>query len=1027
VIRPVGIVQNVSDSIGPVNVIKQPIRFNVIFRIRDLINTTFPPIYQRTAATDSLGPIRLVGAPGAKKNVDTIIFDPYVTNAAITRQVGRFKAEVIATDQAPNGSTYGQEWPFDDTTGVRMFGIRRIEAPFIDNFNEYDYSPEDGIIPSVKNWVSIGAQVVDGESQTYNPPPPRGVFGSRGLNSPVCLLDRKDNFQNFYFNDDAMLKYLPNNNVVIGGDTIISFPINLSQFVSRPVLVLSYERAGKIGGIDPSYKRNWSDNQRIGPEQAVYTTSKDGLFQFPDMLLVEFANPSPNGLDGIVNLYNFSSWRDPSFVDNRTGSILKWSNMNSNNSGSAPRWGVFGGGGGSGLDTTGRITADEFDAGKDFEFYRAFIPIPAKWSKVAPGNKTFRFRIRADVRSNRNPVGSPADDEDKFYVDNVMVIEPAKPEVEVTAVRVDWPYTEAPASQARSIPLSVKIGNNGSTAATTFGVAMWVEKNPSTLPPGMVNYYRYKAVISIPAGRDYVESFPPWNAQECGSNIIPDTNNPVTSTDYRIFARILPTNYDAFTPNDVTYTDFKLRLGPTFAYDDGTNDVQSYAGLQGKGLNLVPPATQDGAFQYPFGPVGGSSSGTFAMQFRILTRDTIRGFQAYFAGANQAQDFILYSIYQQPAFTNVNNPPAGQPVSSTLAYARRGEGMPTTPNPGHLFNFDQYVTYMLDTPFVAEPGIYFATVAQLGETGLELGADESRMGQVTTIANPPPPAGSGGPTGGIGNYSIPAHPEMRQNRFWYETTTGSGGWSPMITQVNNPGYPHLTWDGQNPPAIPISTYARGSWIPMIRPYFGIKASTECAVEPVELSDFRLTTLPSALRLDWATATEINNHGFYIERRIKGAESQWSELGFQAGAGTSNQPHQYNRVDNDVVVNTTYQYRLRQEDRDGSVTYSGIKEGRINGGAIAGASNELAQNTPNPFSNSTRIAFSVVETGKVRLDINDVFGNVVRSFEVDAQAGAKNEVVWDGLDANGIKVPNGAYIYKLVGDGFTLANKLTVAR
>jgi hypothetical protein len=326
---------------------------------------------------------------------------------------------------------------------------------------------------------------------------------------------------------------------------------------------------------------------------------------------------------------------------------------------------------------------------------------------------------------------------------------------------------------------------------------------------------------------------------------------------------------------------------------------------------------------------------------------------------------------------------------------------------------------MLDTPYVVTPGLYFVSVAQLGETGLELGGDASRMGQVTTIASAGPPAG-------VGNISPAAHPEMRQNRFWWEVTTGSQNWNSMLTTSNNPGYPNLTWDGQNPPAVGIPTYTRGSWIPMVRPYFGPRASTECSVEPVELADFKLTQLQSALRLDWETATEINNHGFYVERRIKGGDGSWSDLGFRQGAGTSNQPRQYDYVDNSVAVNTTYQYRLRQEDRDGAVNYSGIKEGRING-ATTGVTNELSQNTPNPVSSSTRIAFSVVNSEKVRLEINDVYGNVIRTFEVDAKSGAQNEVVWDGLDANGIKVANGAYIYKLVGSDFTLSRKLTVTR
>lgn len=1025
IIRPVSLVQNVSDSIGPVNVTRQPLRFSVVFRIRDLVNVNNPPVYQRTAITDTLSPLRIAG----KKNTDTVYFDPYVTTSGYDPELGRFRAEVIATDFNPTGGNYSQEWPFDDTTGIRLFGIRRIEMPFIDAFNNYDVSNEDGILPSVENWVSLGAQVVDGNSATFNPPPPRGVYGERKFNSPVVALDRDNN--GLYNGDNAGTF----------GDTLMSFPINLSQVPGNPVLVLSYQRAGRSSSsTNNTYDRGFSDNVRIGPEHAVYNTSKTAFYagHRPDVMVVEFAEPSPDGIERVTNIVGNPSWRDNDFVDARPVATapIKWKSVDGNWTATgtgdisfAPRWGVFGGGGGSGSDTTGKIIIDELDAGKDFEFYRAYIPIPARWSKVSPANRTFRFRIRVLAKTDKDFSGNPpSDEQDRFYVDNVMLIEQNKPELEVTTVRVDWPYTIAPASQARSIPLSARIANNGASTATTFGVAMYIQDRDNPAPAGMYNYYRYLSVISLQGGRDFIQNFPAWNAKDCGANINVPADNPFAETtrNYRIYARILPDNNDAYGDNDSTYTDFTLRLGPVFAYDDGSNEVPTFSGITGKGLNLIPnsngvPLTQDAQATQPFGAVGGVSSGTLAMEFRVYQSDTIRGFQAYYATANQSPDYVRYAIHQQSAGTSAGVKPA-DPMPASIRYARRGEGIPSTPTPGQQYSFGKFVTFMLDTPLAVTPGLYYVSVAQLGETGLELGGDASRMGQVTTVA-------ADGPPQGVANVSPAAHPEMRINHFWWEATTGSGDWNTMINVGGNPGYPNLTYTGAKGPgqqAPNIPTYTRGSWIPMIRPYFGSQSSTACAVEPVELSDFKLTQLSNALRLDWETASEINNNGFYVERRQKDGEAAWSDIAFRQGAGTSNQPRQYNHVDNSVALNTTYQYRLRQEDRDGAVTYSGIKEGRINGGSV-GLTNELAQNTPNPVSGSTRIAFSVVNSGMVRMDINDVYGNVVRSFEVDAKSGEQNEIVWDGLDANGVKVANGAYIYKLVGSDFTLSRKLTVTR
>jgi len=1007
VLRPVARVENVSSDVGPVNITAQPVQFSLVFRIRDLVNRTEPPVYQRSGGTRQL--YKIENAPGtqnsavARPNIDEIVFDPYYTSGASLRQVGRFRAEIIVTDQNPiTGLRYGEQWPFDDTTGVRVFGMRRIEMPFINTFSDFDVA-EDGIFPSVKNFVSIGAEVVDGDANTFNPPPPRGAFGTPPniLNSPVMRINRIMS-EGVPYPPDAAAPRL--------GDTLLSFPINLSGTIKAPNLILSYQRAGRATNTS-TFDRGWSDQTRHGPEHAVYNVQKNGILQNPDILWVEFAEPSPDAYERITNIFAQGDWQQVGFTDSTVG-VITWNGTNN----PSPRWGILGGGGGSDTSTTGKVIVNEYDAGKDFEFYRAVIPIPVRWSKNTIANRSFRFRIRELAGNDGNILG-PVDEQDAFYIDNIMVMEPDKPEIEVTAVRVTWPYTEAPASQARTIPLAVKVANNGSSAATAFGVAMYVDQvdadGNSMNPPGQHNYYRFKSIVSLLAGRSSVEQFPSWNAQECGTEI--DASTPgVTSTKYRIYGAIVPAGSDSYSGNDVQYTDFTLKLGPSFAYDDGTNDVPAISGITGKGLNLVPP-TPDPTSTQPFGPVGGTSSGSFAMQFRILTRDTIRGYSAYFSGTNQSQDNIRYALFQAPGGGQEGEAPGATPVQGSIVYSQRGAGLPTT-NQGRPYHFDQYVSVMLPQPIVLEPGYYFVSVSQLGETGIELGGDASRMGQVTTIRSEGPPLGNG-------NYSIPAHPEMMPIRFWYETTVGTGNWQPMLAPVNNPGFPHLNYTGTWPVS-GLLTYSRGSWLPMIRPYFGNKYSTSCLVaEPVELSTFDLTELASAIRLDWATSAEVNNRGFNVERRVKGEEN-WASIGFREGAGTSNTPTTYTLTDADVARNVTYQYRLRQEDRDGSVNYSAIREGRLEGGMTGSAT--LSQNTPNPFSGSTRIEFSLPESQQVTLEITDALGSVVRTFTVEGKAGA-NGIEWDGTDANGSAVGSGAYVYKLSGNGFVLVNKMTVTR
>ncbi len=129
------------------------------------------------------------------------------------------------------------------------------------------------------------------------------------------------------------------------------------------------------------------------------------------------------------------------------------------------------------------------------------------------------------------------------------------------------------------------------------------------------------------------------------------------------------------------------------------------------------------------------------------------------------------------------------------------------------------------------------------------------------------------------------------------------GWSGSIwnidsTKTINNGYPYLKW--KNTSGTPI---------------------------PVELTSFTATTDNLNAKLSWKTATEVNNYGFDIERRLVetvSSKSQtstlnWSKIGFVQGNGTSNSPKEYSYTDASVASGT-YAYRLKQIDNKGAFKY-----------------------------------------------------------------------------------------------------------
>jgi hypothetical protein len=181
--------------------------------------------------------------------------------------------------------------------------------------------------------------------------------------------------------------------------------------------------------------------------------------------------------------------------------------------------------------------------------------------------------------------------------------------------------------------------------------------------------------------------------------------------------------------------------------------------------------------------------------------------------------------------------------------------------------------------------------------------------------------------------------------------------------------------------------------------------------PITLAFFTSSILEAgAIRLDWNTLSEVNNYGFYVERRGE-EESSFSELanGFVAGHGTTLAPQSYSYVDNTAGPGAWY-YRLRQVDLDGTVNYTDPVQASKLTGVAENAPREFAlmQNYPNPFNPSTEVKFSVATTGHATLDVYNMLGQKVATlFNGVAEAGKYYGVKFDAA-----QLASGTYMYRL---------------
>ncbi len=183
------------------------------------------------------------------------------------------------------------------------------------------------------------------------------------------------------------------------------------------------------------------------------------------------------------------------------------------------------------------------------------------------------------------------------------------------------------------------------------------------------------------------------------------------------------------------------------------------------------------------------------------------------------------------------------------------------------------------------------------------------------------------------------------------------------------------------------------------PYIGADETTPPV--PVELTDFTAKIVDGGVMLNWATATEVNNYGFEIEK-LSGDE--WEYVEFVEGHGNSNTPQNYSYLDEEPIIGKVT-YRLKQVDTDGGFEYSN---------EISVVSNEAAyklnQNYPNPFNPTTVISFSIKASSKITLTVYNTLGQQVATLVNEVMDVGYHEVNFDASN-----LASGMYVYKLVAD------------
>ncbi len=945
-ITPQAKFQNVTSS--------QTLTFKTRFTIANSV--TGIPVYDREVSILGL-------LPGASKDTT---FAAYSTNPNVIQELGTFNACAIATTYDTADVSIGDQWPFDDTICTNVFGVRRTSVPFFDPSDGYSKTISADI-PDQTLWVSVGATVLEGESFTWDPPPPRypnGGVGPDNYISPIILMDNEDVNGNIYGGSNI-------------GDTLTSFPINL-QGKPTANLTFDFQRTGKFLGF---FQFPWDAGSMYGPEWTILNVNNGSVVRKGDSLVLEFKDPAQPGCNPAP-----SSWHEIAAIDGGRDFEFKKFFMSL---------------------TTGKVNVD-IDRNGVQSTNSYTVPL------LNYLTADFRFRLRLKSNNDGPSIPPPQDDNDPWYIDNPTVLVPLKPEIEVMWVRVVSPYTKIPASEAISLPVYTKIANLSTTVNIAFPIRVQIlDPNNNTV------YWQAVVVNSLAAGSDTIIQMPNWNAQDASSG---------GSAVYTVDAWLDQPNFS--TPSSITgtYTYFALNVDintgnggvQEFAYDaagldpgyNSGNDWPGLVDLQGEGV---------GFNQY--------GTGSFAMKFQVSTQDTFYGVRAFFGNANQSNDEIRLSLLQ------------GTPGQCTPGDTVELEGVQATYNAYRGPDWNQWSTYYFPKPVVlaangAQRGVYWASVSQLLPVSMQLGADDSRGGGIVRGYDPQnlspdiepgddDPYGTEFVSGGVkaNNGDISC--------VWaIEADPGSGGWSPWNPKIgwwptnSLSGIPWsdiLTWFTPGMDVNGNAFYAAGSYTPSVRAMV-----SQQGMLPVQLLYLKGEQQNGTALLTWATATETQNAGFLVQRRLANSEDIFENLGFVASKETNSSTETgYGFIDRNVTPGT-YTYRLLQTDVNGAQHYSNEVQVAID--PPNGFS--LAQNYPNPFTpvlGSTEFDYTLTVAAPTTMIIYNQLGEVVKTLVNGNAEQGPHSVRWDGMDDRNTPVASGSYICKLISGEFSSSIKVTVSK
>ncbi len=152
--------------------------------------------------------------------------------------------------------------------------------------------------------------------------------------------------------------------------------------------------------------------------------------------------------------------------------------------------------------------------------------------------------------------------------------------------------------------------------------------------------------------------------------------------------------------------------------------------------------------------------------------------------------------------------------------------------------------------------------------------------------------------------------------------------------------------------------------------------------PIKLIYFNASLKDKQVELNWATASEINNDYFSVERSSD--SKTFETVASKQGAGNSTVTRYYSSMDREPLGGYSY-YRLKQTDYDGKYTYSQIVAVK-NGSAKSNTEIDIQSISPNPFDDKFTVDFAMKQSSVVNFMLLNGAGMVLSQEKIEGHEG-----------------------------------------